>query len=240
MGCPTECFIGDNLVFSVGTHNVATGAVTDADAVPTYRLYEDETATPILTGSMAKLDDTNTTGFYTELIAVTSGNGFENGKTYTIYISSTVNSITAIETYTFKARTALNDFDPANDTVANVTTVATCTTNSDMRGTDNAALASSLVTHDNNLAVVDGKVDTIDTNVDQLLLDVAAVVTDVMTYAVEGSVTFEQFQRIFLAALAGITTNNGAIFKDLANLKARITATVDANNNRTNIVLDGS
>ncbi len=33
---------------------------------------------------------------------------------------------------------ALNDFDPASDTVANVTLVATCTTNSDMRGTDGA------------------------------------------------------------------------------------------------------
>lgn len=33
---------------------------------------------------------------------------------------------------------ALNDFDPSSDAVANVTLVGTCTTNSDMRGTDNA------------------------------------------------------------------------------------------------------
>ena len=33
---------------------------------------------------------------------------------------------------------ALNDFDPATDVVAQVTTVGTCTTNTDMRGTDNA------------------------------------------------------------------------------------------------------
>ncbi len=39
---------------------------------------------------------------------------------------------------------ALNDFNPASDTVANVTLVGTCTTNTDMRGTDNAAAASSL------------------------------------------------------------------------------------------------
>ena len=32
----------------------------------------------------------------------------------------------------------LNDFDPATDTVANVTTVQTCVSNSDMRGTDGA------------------------------------------------------------------------------------------------------
>ena len=40
--------------------------------------------------------------------------------------------------------TGLNNFDPASDTVANVTLVATTTTNTDMRGTDNAAAASSL------------------------------------------------------------------------------------------------
>lgn len=39
---------------------------------------------------------------------------------------------------------ALNDFDPASDTVANVTLVDTVTTNTDMVGTNNAALASSL------------------------------------------------------------------------------------------------
>ena len=37
---------------------------------------------------------------------------------------------------------AANYFDPAADTVANVTTVATTTTNTDMRGTDSAALAT--------------------------------------------------------------------------------------------------
>jgi len=40
---------------------------------------------------------------------------------------------------------ALKDFDPANDTVARVTLVDTATTNTDMRGTDNAALAAKLL-----------------------------------------------------------------------------------------------
>lgn len=54
--------IDDTCVFSVNTHSPSTGAQTDADSVPTYRIYEDETTTPILTGSMAKQDDANTTG----------------------------------------------------------------------------------------------------------------------------------------------------------------------------------
>jgi len=103
MGCPTEVEIGDNLVFSVTTHDPDTGVLTDADAVPSYRIYEDETAVAILNGNMAKLDDANTTGFYTELIACTAGNGFENGKTYTVYIEATVDGDEGGICYAFKA-----------------------------------------------------------------------------------------------------------------------------------------
>ena len=53
---------------------------------------------------------------------------------------------------TSSAVSALNNFDPASDAVANVTLVATCTTNTDQRGTDGAATAA-------NLAIVDGVVD---------------------------------------------------------------------------------
>lgn len=44
----------------------------------------------------------------------------------------------ASQTTILNAVNALNDFDPANDTVARVTLVDTTTTNTDMRGTDNA------------------------------------------------------------------------------------------------------
>ncbi len=52
---------------------------------------------------------------------------------------------------------AADYFDPAVDAVANVTLVATTTTNTDMRGTDNAATET--------------KQDIIDTNVDAILVD---------------------------------------------------------------------
>ena len=68
MGCPSEVILGNNLVFSVCTHNAETGALQDADSPPTYRIYEEEDGTPILTGIMAKLDDSNTTGFYAKKI----------------------------------------------------------------------------------------------------------------------------------------------------------------------------
>lgn len=91
MGCPSEVYIGDNLTFSICTHDPDTGVLTDATST-LYYVYEDETGADILTGALAKLDDAATTGFYTETIACTALNGFEVGKTYTIYIEATVDS----------------------------------------------------------------------------------------------------------------------------------------------------
>lgn len=90
MGCQSEVTIGDNLTFSICAHDPGTGVLTDTDSAPTYRVYEDETGASLLDGTMTKLDDANTTGFYTEQIACTLANGFEVGKSYTIYIEGIV------------------------------------------------------------------------------------------------------------------------------------------------------
>lgn len=92
--------LGEWFTFPCGTHNPSTSAVTDADSLPTYRIYEDETSTPILTGTMSKLDDANTTGFYTERIQCSTGNGFEDGKSYTIYMYATVGGVSGIGMHT--------------------------------------------------------------------------------------------------------------------------------------------
>lgn len=94
--------IDDYLTFPANTHDASTGAATDADSAPSYRVYEDETGTAILTGTMALLDDANTTGFYSERIQLTAGNGFEVGKTYTIYVAATVDSITGTMSHSFQ------------------------------------------------------------------------------------------------------------------------------------------
>lgn len=110
MGCPSEVLVGDDIVFAITTHDPDTGVITDADAAPIYRIYEDETAIPILTGTMSKLDDANTTGFYTELISCTAANGFEAGKTYTIYIEATVDTDTGGISYAFKAKQKVDGY----------------------------------------------------------------------------------------------------------------------------------
>lgn len=65
-------------------------------------------------------------------------------------------------------------------------------------------------------------------------------VATVFTTVVENSKTFIQFLRIMKAALAGKTTNGGTRFRDDADTKDRIQATIDGSKNRTAMVLDGS
>lgn len=76
--------IDEFITFSVDTTKQTTENV-DADAAPTYYIYEDEVETAKDTGSMSKLDDSNTTGFYTERVQLTSAK-YSYGKTYNIYI----------------------------------------------------------------------------------------------------------------------------------------------------------
>lgn len=104
MGAQTRVTIGDFLTFGICTHDPDTGESIDTDFAPTYRIYENEVIPPILTGSMAKLDDANTLGFYTERIACSEANGFEDAKSYTIFIQATVDSRTGGISFTFVAR----------------------------------------------------------------------------------------------------------------------------------------
>ena len=102
MGCPSEVEIGDNLTFSVTTQTSA-GAAADADAVPTYRIYENETSVAISSGNMALLDSGNTDGLYSENLSCVAASGYENGKTYTIYATAAVGGTTGAATMSFKA-----------------------------------------------------------------------------------------------------------------------------------------
>ncbi len=119
MGCPAEVVIGDNLVFSICTHDPDTGVLTDAGAAPDYWVYEDEDNSEILSGTMAKFDGKD--GHYTELIACTVGAGFENGKTYTIFINATVDSDKGGICYAFKAvENGLDTAIPATPTAGSI------------------------------------------------------------------------------------------------------------------------
>ena len=165
--------IDDFLTFTCNTHTASTGAATDATGVPTYRVYEDETGTPILTGSMAKLDDANTLGFYSERIQLTAANGFEVDKQYSIYISATVGGIEGTISHNFQVAlavpTAVQIADQVWDEVASGHVTA---------GTFGDKLANKIPSAtiadyraDVSALALEASVQTIDGIVDQILVD---------------------------------------------------------------------
>lgn len=71
----------------------------------------------------------------------------------------------------------------------------------------------------------------------------AAGVDAILDEVVEGGLTMRQILRISLAALAGISSGGGTatiIFKGVDGVTTRITATVDADGNRTAITVNGA
>jgi hypothetical protein len=83
-------------------------------------------------------------------------------------VSADIADIPTVAEFNARTLAAADYFDPAADTVANVTNVGTVTTNTDMRGTDNALLAASAPANFGDLAIsiTTGKV-TVGTNDDK-------------------------------------------------------------------------
>lgn len=75
------------------------------------------------------------------------------------------------------------------------------------------------------------------------LPDADAITTAIMAAAVEGSITVQQAQRLLLAGMAGKASGAATDtmrFRDMADSKDRIVATVDAYGNRLAVTLDAT
>ena len=137
----------------------------------------------------------------------------------------------------FEARTiAAADYVVVGDTIARVTLVDTCTTNTDMRGTDSAALAT---------VCTEGRLAELDAG--NLPADIAALnnitVADVLDGVIEGTITVKQTLMTALAFCAGKASGGGTdtiVFRNQADDKDRITLTVNSDGNRTASTLDVS
>lgn len=90
-----NAYIDDVMPIRVGFSRFSSGAAYDPTGSPAYRVYEQTTETPILTGTLAVFDDSNTVGYYGASITLSAANGFEVGKYYTVYVSATVDSVAA-------------------------------------------------------------------------------------------------------------------------------------------------
>jgi hypothetical protein len=142
MGIPNQLVIGQAFEWTTQAENGA-GVAVDADALPTYSIYEDGTDTAILTGTMAKLDDANTTGLYRGIVQATEANGFERYKTYNTKVSAVIGGTT----YTVTGSTlALGGSDTIATTSGALTTLANFKAYIGETGTENDALYSALIT----------------------------------------------------------------------------------------------
>lgn len=140
-----------------GNELVGTTDYTDAtfDEVGTTGVYECLFPTTAPTKVFTSIDQANT---YTVILISATAEVGSSGKD--IRIVSQYTWETALDSTVAKETTVdnLNNFDPANDDVAVVTLVGTTTTNTDMRGTDSAALATTLSTVADNILNIQGLV----------------------------------------------------------------------------------
>lgn len=112
---------------------------------------ENPTTAVDLSGTDIQLCDTITT--YT-------GNTVQTGDSYArlgapsgASVSADIADVPTVSEFNARTLAAADYFDPAADTVANVTLVATTNTNADMRGTDSAFLAASAPTNFSDLSI---------------------------------------------------------------------------------------
>lgn len=120
------------------TSSVTTGAATDADAAPTWRMYEDDTATPVTTGSFSTLNAQ--VGLYVAAITLAAAIGYEKGKTYAIRSQATVGGVIGADVDSFQIEAEV-DANTVSGTVPTVTSV----TNAVTVGSTAAAAIAALV-----------------------------------------------------------------------------------------------
>lgn len=117
---------------------------------------------------------------------------------------------------------ALNNFDPASDTVANVTLVGTTTTNTDMRGTDSA----NTVAPDNaSITAILADTNELQTNAAAGQYDTAtgfAVAGDIpstsdISAAVEGAILNEMDGQAVIAAIVAAIDNENVTASAIAS-----------------------
>ncbi len=146
MPCPDYAVLEKNLTFTTQAEN-QSGTPVDTDSLPTYKVYEDETGTEIASGTMAKLDDANTLGFYSEQLDTTSANGYEHLKTYNIRVTTAIAGTSVIAVFPF---ICLGDGDVTVNTGDQLTTTARFKSYAGITGSDDDTLIGLLVSRATN------------------------------------------------------------------------------------------
>lgn len=139
----------------------ATDFTTNETGLSSFTVYRSRnggTAAAYTTPTIAEIDATNMPGLYSLVVdedtTITSGDDEES---YVLRITHAGMAPVTIEIELYRPKiTEGETVGASSGAVSNVTTVATTTTNSDMRGTDNAATAAALATAQADLDTLTG------------------------------------------------------------------------------------
>ena len=153
--------LADTIYLAFTTRAFATGIPTTLAGTPVVSHYEDAGLTPMTNGITLGVDHDGVTGLNMLTIVATGANGFATGKDYNLVITTgTVGGVSVVGEVVGQfsiERDAVNVVKISDDATAAdnleadydgtgyakaASTIGTCTTNTDMVGTDNAALAS--------------------------------------------------------------------------------------------------
>lgn len=187
--------LGDTFYHAFTTRAFATGIPTVLAGTPVLKVLEENNATPISGAAVTvSVDSASVVGLNEAKIIATSGNGFETGKSYSIFISTgTVDSVSVIGEVVgqFTIAKSAAAIDLANGTDGLGVIVSKVDT-----------VDSEIGTIDTEVGVIDGIVDAIKLETDKLTLGNAGA-------GAAGSI-IEEIEDI-VAALATVDTEVGVI-----------------------------
>ena len=227
----TPVSLSDSVFLHFGTTSSTTGAATNADSTPTVTIAEDG----VSLGYSPTVSNV-TTGLYMVQIDCTAGNGFEAGRRYSVYVAATVGGVVG--------RDSLGEFEVlAVDLNTGVASVSGLTV-ANLDVAVSTRLATAGYTAPLDAAGTRAAIGLASANLDTQLaaLPTAAEnATAVLDEIIEAALSLRQAMRLVIAATGGKASGldtTTAIYRDSADTKDRITATVDANGNRTAVTLD--
>lgn len=84
----TDYALGTTIYIGFTTRSFSTGVPTTLAGTPVLSVLEENNATPITSGVSVSVDRASVTGLNEATIVATSGNGYEAGKEYALYIST--------------------------------------------------------------------------------------------------------------------------------------------------------
>jgi len=92
-----ECLLNNYFEFTCNVQTPSTGAATDADALPTWRVYEENNNVVVTNGNCGFRDAGNTTGYYYARGQITAAAGYEEGKDYEVRVAAIVGGTTGAD-----------------------------------------------------------------------------------------------------------------------------------------------